>query len=90
MKRIALAVVVLAAVVAGLFAARGARAEERTELWMYSAPATAPDDAEATPTYVGTMASGSACGAIAEAMTAYMRETRRVVVAFECRALEVH
>lgn len=88
MKRFGVLGVVVAAIVAGLLGARGARAGEATELWMWSAPADAPDDTEATPSYVGTMVSGDVCSAVADAMTTHMRQARKVVVAFDCRALE--
>lgn len=72
----------------GLVLGIAARADagQARELWMASAPAGAPDDAEAELTFVGLMASGAACSAIAEVMTAHMRtDQSKVVAAFECR-----
>lgn len=71
----------------------GGRAEavQATELWMVSAEASAPDDSVADESFVGLMATGRVCSAMAEAMTAHMREdTSRRVVAFECRVRVIH
>ena len=74
------------AVLGVCMAASLAEAAQATELWMLSAEAGQPDDAEAEASYVGRMATGRVCSAMAEAMTAHMQEdTSRRVVAFECR-----
>jgi hypothetical protein len=91
--RKALMVVVGMALVVAAVLGMSARAEavQATELWMLSAEAAASDDSVADESFVGTMATGRICSAMAEAMSAHMREdTTKRVVAFECRIRVIH
>lgn len=76
-------IVVVLVVVGAL--ARQAGAGERTELYMYAAVAGAPDDAPAERSFIGSMASGSVCAAVAEALGRQTaRDQRRGVGVFVC------
>lgn len=80
------AIVVVVLALLALVSWRDAGAVEASELWMWSTPANAPDDAIAEESPVGLMASGAVCSGVAEAMTAWMaRDRSKVVAVFECR-----
>lgn len=85
-RSIVVAALALLALVGGVVGGREASAVEASELWMWSAPANAPDDAPANESPVGLMASGAVCSAVAEAMTEWAAQDRsRVAAVFECR-----
>lgn len=89
MTRWLVAMVAALAMVAAFTRGGEARASagDADELWMWTAPADAPDDAIATPSYIGKMASPGICDTIARGMTLWMRtQPSRSIGAFACRS----